>query len=199
MKKIPFSRVLVYLIMLGLIPLFTVCFFYIKEKNSWSAVAEHIEMTSHQGQMKSSRQSINNLVRKKHEDADNLYIEKLEALTFLNKEKEALEALFASRSFTGNENAELRYAFLCGKENVLHFTDKDAQKADKISETLETLAHSVEIDHADLRKILSLIEESSSHQPQMIITDFKLSKKAKADGNQVFELNCALIKREFEK
>src|SRR3990167_3399689 len=117
MQKIPFSRVLVYLIVLGLIPLFSVSFFYMKEKRNWNDVAQHIETTSHQGQLKASRQSLNNLVRKKYEGADSLYIEKLEALKFLNQEKEALQALFASHSFTGNESAELRYAYLSSDEN----------------------------------------------------------------------------------
>ena len=199
MSKIPFSRLLVYLILLTALPLVVIGVRYTKEKKQLQEVMNSISHISYLGHVNRERQSTNMSLRKIHEQVDPNYITKLEELTFLKKEKEALEALFASRCFTGNESAEKRHAFITGDQNVLLFAEQDVQSNETICETLETVIHPVEIDHTDLRKILDLIEEKQQLQPQLLITDLKLSKQAKADGNEIFELNCSFIKREFEK
>ncbi|MCH9608509.1 MAG: hypothetical protein S4CHLAM45_10870 [Chlamydiales bacterium] len=197
--KIPLSRLLIYLVLAGALPLLAVGFFHTKEKHQWEEVAAHIKTVTLQGNVKTSRQSLNSLVREKFEQADRHYVERLEALTFLEQEKSALEALFSSRCFTGNEIAQARYNFLTGNDNRLFFAEKEMEKGDGIRETLEVSTHPIEIDHTDLQTILSLIEKEQLGKPQLIITDFYLRKKPKPSGNEIFELSLAFIKREFEK
>lgn len=199
MKKIPFSRLLVYLILLGAAPIIFVGTHYAKEKKQLQTVMQSISHISHLGRVKAEKQSTNTSLRKIHEQIDTNYITRLEKLSFLEKEKIALETLFDSRSFTSNEGAQKRYAFITGGQNALLFAEKDVQSADHICETLESVVHPVEIDHADLYTILELIEGNQEKKPQLLISDLKLTKLAKADGNEVFEFNCSFIKREFEK
>ncbi len=202
MKKltdsIPFSRLLIYIALLGLMPLFVVGWHYTKEKAKWKTITERI-MTIHSlSEKKARRQSLNTAVRTIHAKADSFYLDnQVESLKLLKKEREALENLIHNPSFTGNEATEKRYTFLNGEANRLKFTDGAILSGDGLQETIETQAHPVEVDTHDLKEILARVEGNRPGKPQLLITDFKLHKKAHSNGNQVFELNLKLLKREF--
>lgn len=197
-QSIPLSRLALYIVLAGFLPLLFVGYFYTKEKNEWSAVADRIMAVHSLSEQKARKQSLNNALRKKYSDADYFYLDnQVETLSFLKKEREALESLFQNPSFTGNEAAEKRYAFLLGEANRLHFTEGSVQSGEGLQETIEIQAHPVEIDTQDLKEILVRLEGNRPGKPQLVITDFKLNKKAHPNGNQVFELNLKLLKREF--
>lgn len=195
--KIPFSRLVIYILLAGLLPLSVVGIYYLREKRAWSDVCQHIDATLAQSVQKSARQAINAAVRNKYKNGDPHFVEKLEALNFLSKERSALEEFISKQSYTGGELFESRYRLLTSGENRLLFAEKEIQNGEGIRETLEVLTKPVEIDHDDLKNVLGLIEFESAGKPQLIITDFLLTKK-KISGNEVFELNCSFLKREFE-
>ncbi|MCC5832183.1 MAG: hypothetical protein JJU12_03980 [Chlamydiales bacterium] len=202
MKKfahsIPFSRLVLYIVLTGILPLFFTGYLYTREKNEWNAVADRIIEVHNLSEQKARKQSLNKAVRKKYRDADYLYLDnEIEPLLFLKKEREALENLIQTPSFTGNEGAERRYAFLLGEANRLRFTEGSVHSWEGVQETAEIQAHPVEVDTSDLKEILARIEGNRPGKPLLLITDFKLNKKAHPNGNQVFELNLKLLKREF--
>jgi hypothetical protein len=196
--SLPAKRLMIYIILIGFLPVIFSALFYAKKKKEWEAISEHI-MTIHQfSQNKARKQSLNTIVRHVFAEADQFYMEnQLESLTFLKKEKETLEQLLKSPTFTGNEAAEKRYAFLTSSSNRFEWVQGSVVSAEGIQQADMLLAHPVEIEAHDLKEILVRIEGSRKLKPQLIITDFKLYKKALSSGNEVFELNMKLIKREF--
>jgi hypothetical protein len=197
-SSIPLSRLVLYIVLAGFLPLFFIAYSYTKQKGEWDSINDRIMAVHSLSEQKARKQSVNNAVRKKYADADCFYLDnQLESLNFLKKEREALENLIQNPSFTGNEAAEKRYAFLLGDSNRLQFTEGSVQSGDGLQETTEILSHSVEVDTSDLKEILARLEGNRCGKPQLLITDFKLNKKAHLNGNQVFELNLKLLKREF--
>lgn len=198
LQSIPFSRLVIYIVLLTLFPVFGIGFLYLKEKNTWNEVAEQILTVHSLSEQKARKQSMNTTVRKKYAKADDFYLDnQVETINFLKKEREALENLVQNPTFTGNELAERRYAFLSGEANRLQFTQGAVQGAEGVQETTVILAHPVEVDNQDLKELLMRVEGNRPKKPQLLITDFKLNKKAHSNGNEVFEVNMKLLKREF--
>ncbi|MEZ5315249.1 MAG: hypothetical protein R3E91_03445 [Chlamydiales bacterium] len=202
MKKLhhaisPF-RFLFYLLLSVVLTLFVIGYSYIKEKKKWSLVAKRIQTIQSLSIEKRDKQSINNAVRKKYSHTDHNYLSNhLESIDFLKKERLALINLLKNPSFTGNKMAEKRYAFLMGEANCLRFVEKSPHSGDHMQETTLMQAHTVEVDIEDLHNILVCLEGDQREKPQIIITDFELNKKTQLEGNQIFELNLKLLKREF--
>jgi hypothetical protein len=74
-----------------------------------------------------------------------------------------------------------------------------------MKETLEKQKMPIELDEEDLKNLLALIEETPFHlalpkmnRPQLIISDFSLTKKNAPLQNEVFELRMDILKREFQ-
>lgn len=198
LTSIPLSRLLVYLMILFLLPTFSVGYRFVKKNREWDAVQMRILSLHTLSASKERKQYLNNLVRQNFSGIDQFFIEnQLESLQLLKREREALEKLFQSPTFTGNEAAEKRFAAITSKSNRLEWTQGNLQSADGIQEGHFMLSHPVEIDTQDLKEILTRIEGTRKGKPQLIVTDFKLLKKAKQNGNEVYELNMKLLKREF--
>lgn len=196
--KIPFKRLVVYLALLLSLPFLCIALFYFKEKREWDLVADRIIAIQNLSEMNARKQICNHAVRKAYAEADTFYLDRqVEVLRFLKKEREALGNLLQNPSFTGNEAAEKRYAAIAGEGNRLHFLQGSIQSAEGIQETSEVLTRSVELDAQDLKELLNRIEGNRPGKPQLLITDFELLKKTHPTGNEVFELNLKLLKREF--
>lgn len=192
------NRLIFYLIMVGLVPVFVVIIHYTKKRKEWEAVSEQIVNIQHFSAQATRKQSLNSVVRSVFAEADQFYLEnQLEPLSFLKKERETLEQLLRSSNFTGNEAAEKRYSFLTSNANRFEWVQGSTQAAEGFQETDILLAHPLEIDAHDLKEILMRIEGNRKGKPQLIITDFRLHKKELSSGNEVFEVNMKLLKREF--
>lgn len=192
------QRFVFYIALVALLPLVGVAYWYHFEKSGWESVKDELFATHFLAEQKARSQAVNLTVRAQYLEADPLYIDNtLEQLSLLGKEKEALKALMDSPSFTGNEAAEKRYAFITGGANRLHFREGLIQSADGIQETPESLTHPVELDTGDLQNVLRAVEEQREGQPQLLITDLILHKKTQPSGNEVFECTLHLLKREF--
>jgi len=199
-QSIPFSRLIIYLILAGCLPFFFIGYSYIKEKNAWNQVAHRILSMHTLVECNARKQSMNMAIRKKYAQTDHFYLDhQIESLRFLKKERTALERLMQNPSFTGNEVIEKRYAFLSGEANLLQFVEGTVQSGEDFQETLEKISHPVEVDTQDLKELLSRIENNQPGKPQLLVTDLNLKKKTFTSGNQVFELNLNLLKRELSQ
>jgi len=126
--------------------------------------------------------------------------EKIESLHFLDQEKEDLKILLDHPAISNKKIFKERLAFLSGEENRLAFAEENIRRSSKIKETEEKQRHPVQIDEKDLQTILALIEDVSIDPlaaPQLIIRNFQLKKKETSLQTQVFEVEMALLKREW--
>lgn len=205
MKHVPFQRALFYLLLVCLLPALFVFAHWMRQKNSLNEVKEKLNQLTDFAMVREKRQAPNLAAIHTYRDADHFYIDKqLESITLLEPEIDALQKIVSSKYFTDDEAIRRRLEFLTGSGNSLRFSEGVVHTFPQFQETTETLIHPVEINSADLQKILSLIEgvpigpyKPAPKRPQMVILDFKLERKAVMDQNEVFLLNMKLLKREF--
>ncbi|MCE2982487.1 MAG: hypothetical protein LW832_02860 [Parachlamydia sp.] len=205
MKNIPVNRILIYLLALGLLPLLFAALFFFSQKADLEELQQSIESVGHQAFIKEKKQAQNVSVRQHFRDADHFYIDKhLESLTFLEPEIEMLQKISNDKNFAGDERIKRRLEYLNGPSNNLAFSEGVVQTFPFFQETMETLVHPVEVNAADLLKILARVEgievesvEGGTNRPQLIITEFKIDKKKVNESNEVYQLNMKLLKREF--
>lgn len=131
----------------------------------------------------------------KMQRADHSYIDKyLETLVFLGEEIAELE-------MQKDPLSKKRLEFLKSNNNRLLFGEDQIRKGSLFQEVEERLLHPVEMEEEDLKKMLSLIEETSpfpcvTDAPQLIIKHFELIKKSLSSEQEVFVISMQLIKRE---
>lgn len=204
-KNIPQSRLILYIMIAGTLPLLFVIFNFFNKIQSADQLQYAIQNVQTMALQREKKQSVNISLRNSFRDADHFYIDKnVETLDFLTPEIESLQKIVSNPNFSEDENIKKRLEFLLGPSNNLSFTEGAVQSNPFFQETTETLAHPVEVNLDDLQKILSKIEgvdigpyTPSPGRPQLIIIDFKLDKKNISDKNEVFGLNLKLLKREF--
>lgn len=205
LKNIPFSRALLYLLLLGLLPFVFALFLFVSQKNEIEELQNSIELIQHQAFIKEKKQALNLAVGRHYREADHFYIDKhLETLTFLEPEIDQLQKIVQDQNFAGDDRIKKRLEFLTGQANSLVFTEGTVHSFPYFQETSETLTHPVEVDSVDIQKILALIEgvkigdfKPGPYSPQLLVTEFKLEKKKVNHKNEVYLLNLKLIKREF--
>lgn len=205
LKNIPFQRALIYAMILCLVPLLFIIFQFFSKLSSIERLEFKLEQVEHLALVQEKRQANNLAVMSHFRDADHFYIDKnLETLTFLEPEVEALQKIVSHKNFPDDEMIKKRLEFLTGTGNSLKFAEGVVQTFPQFQETTETLIHPIEINVADLQKILSRVEgieignnQPPPNRPQLIVLDFKLEKKKSNEKNEVFMLNMKLLKREF--
>lgn len=202
---IPLQRLLLYILALCLLPFLFVLLHFFSVKSSIDAVEEKLNAVELLAITQEKRQAQNLTVINHFRDADHFYIDKrLESLSLLDPEVEALQKIVAHKNFTDDEEIKKRLDFLAGGGNSLRFTEGVVQTYPQFQETTETLIHPVEVNVQDVQKILSVIEgiqvgpyDPPPDRPQLIILDFKMDKKKLQDKNEVYLLNLKLLKREY--
>ncbi len=130
------------------------------------------------------------------------YLEKnIETLTFLLPEMKKLETIQLENP--DEQQASKRLQFLKGGNNRLVFSEEQIRSNDVFREIEEMQQHPVEMNEEDLKKLLCLIEGITiwpygpkEKRPQLIIKDFRLSKKELSSQEKVFVVSMQLIKRE---
>lgn len=205
MKNIPQGRALVYIMLFSLLPsLFASVYIWMK-LGTLSGIESELSSVKEHAFLKEKRQAVNQNLQNFYKDADHFYIDKqLETLTFLEPEVEALQKLSSQKNIPEDEVLKKRLDKLSGPENSLTFTEGVVQNYGAFQETTETLSHPVEVNVADLYKILTRVEGVALNgdtppegRPQLIVLDFRLEKKKSLDANEVYQLNMKLLKREF--
>lgn len=204
-KQIPIHRVILYLILLGLLPLGLTIAFFFTQKSQLEELKHTVETIEQFAFLKEKKQALNLAVRQHFRDADHFYIDKyLETLVFLETEIEILQKIINDKNFADDERVKKRLEFLTSQANELVFSEGVVQSFPLFQETTETLIHPVEVNIQDLQKVLARIEgvqigpfNPGPNRPQLLMTEFKLDKKKSNEKNEVFLLNLKLLKREF--
>lgn len=205
MNNIPQSRIILYLLIAGLLPVIFALFYISGELSDLDEMKNSLSLVENQAFIREKKQALNMTVREHFKGADHFYVDKhLETQTFLEPETESLQKLVNNRYFAGDESVRKRLEFVTGAGNSFLFSESNVQAYPFFQETTATLVHPVEVNIADLKKILSLVEgqsiegnEPGPDRPQMIILDFKIDKKEASDNNEVFLLNMKILKREY--
>ena len=204
LKNIPVSRLLLYILVIGLIP---IAFALFKMQSNYGALAqsrnqlEHIKESTFAHERK---QSSNAAVIAHYRESDHFYIDKhLETMTLLEAEIAALQTVKQTPNYAGDEAIEKRLELLQSDNQIL-FNEGPVQSNAIYQETIETLAKPVEIDLTDLQRLLERIEslpvnenDITDKKPQLIILDFRLDRKAPTPNHETFLLNLKLLKREY--
>lgn len=204
-KDIPVDRLVVYLLILGLLPLFFVGFLFLSQKHELNQLANNLEWAQDRALSIKQKQALNKAARHEFCDVDHFYIDKqLENLTFRNEEIANLRKISSHPNFPDDDQVKKRLDFLTGKSNKLLFSEGVVQTTPTFQEVVESLVHPVEVDAKDIQQILAKVEgvdigecEPGAKRPQLIITDFRLEKKGGTAQDEVFLLNMKLLRREF--
>ena len=204
-QSIPLKRKLLYLMLCGILPLIVGWLTFSSKLERIRQVEWRIWNIQEQAYSRERKQSANVSVLNHFALADHFYIDKnLETMSFLEPEIESLKKMQGDPNFPDDENIKKRVDTLTGNSNSLVFTEGVVQSTPLFQEVTETLVHPVEIDVADLKRILCRVEGvpmgdcvPPQNRPQLIILDFKLEKKNVYENNDVFQMNLKLLKREF--
>lgn len=206
LKDIPQSRLLLYLFLLSLLPLAGIGMLQFSKIEKIDEFETSLQMLQMRVVQKEKKQASNIALANLYRKADHFYIDKnLEKLHLLETEIEALKKISQNPNFADNELVRKRLEFLTGPQNRISFTESAVQSTPQFQEVVEQLAHPVEVNQNDLKRILNLVEGvdfSNSKpivdRPQLILLELKLDKKSSADKNEVYVLNMKLLKREFQ-
>ena len=203
--SLPPQRLLLYAGLLALLPFLFIGMHYSSEKRALSLLDNAIETLEQTELEKERKQSQNLAVNHHYCDSDHFYIDKhLESFSFLQTEVEQLQKIANNPNVAVGENIVKRLDQLTGPANSLQFVEGVVQSTSTFQETIETLAHPVEVDAEDLQELLARIEGvqigpygPAERRPQLVITELKLDKKATRENSDVYLLNLKLLKREF--
>lgn len=203
--QIPKTRLLLYMLCAGLLPIVFVFCYVVMQHNQVATIRNDLQELRERAFLREKKQATNMAVRSHYRDADHFYIDKnLETLTFLEPEVESLQKLLVSNNVADDETIKKRLEFLTSSGNNMVFSEGIVQSSPLMQETTETLVHPVEINNADLQKVLAKVEgieidafTPGPSRPQLIVLDFKLDRKSLTEKSEVFVLNLKLLKREF--
>ncbi len=133
---------------------------------------------------------------------DPQYLDKhVETLTFLLPEIKKLETIQLENP--EEEQIAKRLQLLKDGGNRLRFSEEQIRANELFRETEEKQQQPVELNEEDLKKLLCLIEGITiwpygpkEGRPQLIIKDFRLSRKELSSNEKVYVVMMQLIKRE---
>ncbi len=205
MKNIPLNRLILYIIILGMVPIGALLFRNYSSAKKLNFLIMRTETTASDLWSRESRQKVNKALQAQHQEADHFYLFKyLENLVFLEDEIGALHKIINSDTVSNTNPAKKRLDHLTSSANQMIFKETAVKTSPPLKETIESLAHPVEISLNDLARILTRIEgipiadfTPPENIPHLIVTDFILDKKEPRDNHEVYELIIKLLKREF--
>ena len=204
---IPQKRLMLYLLVLGLIPIVLAAMSSSSTKTAARAAASRVQLLHEKAILADTREASNKAVVELYRNADHHYIDKyIESIPLLQAEIQGLEALLSGDEVAVDERLSTRLKHL-KEDNRLVFTEGNVVSYPSFQETLETLGHAVEVNGDDIAAILSRVEgtsvgdyEAGPGRPQLIITKFHLERKGDAKSgatSEVFVLNMQVLKREY--
>lgn len=198
--KLLFSNPILF--SLCLIPtLLALWFLQIKKQNLKIAQIKVEEI--HKQAIEIDRQNkINASIFTQIKESDPKYLQKeLETLSLLESELKRLETILVHHK----ENTILnrRLDFLKSGQNHFLLSEGKKRLGEQFQEVDLTLAHPVEMDDEDLKKMLTSLEgvpinnyPTKHGRPQILIREFDLVKEINNLGEEIFLVSCKLLKRE---
>lgn len=203
MTSLPQNRVLLYIFIFSLFPLALALFRHTSQVGQLNELEAKVNYLQQAAIQRERKQASNLNTRLFFQGADRFYIDKqVESLPLLENESESLIKLANRKEIAEDPRINRRLSTL--NNNTLIFSEGMVQTFPFFNEIPEALAHSVEVDLNDLKKILAKIEgvkigafEPGPHRPQLIITDFRLDRKTAPEESDLYNLNLKLIKREY--
>ncbi len=206
MNKIPLNRAILYLICVGLLPLFFVLIDYSAKKDLQTSLDANLSASCEKIYLTNVREHSCKLIRDTYQDKDHFYLEKhVGTIPLLSQEVNILQKILNSGFHPEEEVLRRRYALLTGPENCLTFSQSPEKSYAGLKESVAQLSKSVEVSVQDLHKILARVEgvqigeeKPLPSRPHLIITDFKIEKK-KGQLGDVYALNLKILKREYLK
>ena len=206
MEKIPHSRQVVYLLILGLFPLLGVIYNYILKKEHLETLNSELSLACVNTALRNQKEALNRFVKTSFQSKDRYFLEKqLGSMKLLNHETHYLQKLTTFSFHPEEEQLKRRFQFITSKDNQFSFVESQEKRYLGFVETIEATIHPVEVDLKDLQKVLAQIEgapfnfkNQSANRPQLIITDFQMSKK-KNLLQETYALQLKILKREYSQ
>lgn len=183
---------------------FGLVYLYIQYTNI-NELEERFYRTCKKGKISLERKANKDLLIRRYADTSPYFLdEKIESLSFLQKEQKELELLIKHPALKKKRLIDSRLLFLTNGTNRLSFTEEAIRTSTSMKETEERQRHPVQMNEEDLKKTLALIEDvqidsfsSPPYRPQCIITDFRLEEKQSQLKTNFFEIEMQFLKREF--
>ena len=206
MLKIPFDRQILYLIILGVLPLFFVASHYFSKQEELSLVSSRLQRIQFESQKYNLECWQTKLTKKEYttKEKDRFYVEHfVENIPLLTSEISQLKKLSQHGLYLDENAIKQRFNFLTNGHNGISFIQNPQKSFPGIQETILTLSHPVEVNNADLYTILSRVEgvplgenKPSNARIHLIILEARLEKKKELLG-EVYSLYMKLLKREY--
>jgi hypothetical protein len=181
--------IFIFLLLIFFIPIFTT---FLKYKEIKNAEEKFLNLSFVAKQNLKNRKRLVDFINNKV-NSESTYLETLEKLNLMQPLINLLKANRSHIAFESSIQMEERLKNLT-INNKIKFLSEKLNSTTLINESLLKLAHEIEVNENDLKKILSTIEDENGNKPQLIITNFKLEKL-----DSSFLINLNLLKREFYK
>lgn len=201
-EKLPFSRLVVYLLVVGLLPIVVALFIVQGLLSTDEAVWEEVNALKTRVLFQERREASNRQALQHYRDVNPLYIDKeLEALPLLSDEKGKIKEALDHADFMVDDQLKRRLQFLSSGQNRIVLNEGVVQNYGLFQEVVETTASPIEVDRSDIKKILQAIEvgpyTAQNKAPQLLILDFRLERKQLWEDYEVFLLSMKLLKRDY--
>ena len=206
MKGISQTRLIIYGLLFGLLPLVFVLSNHFTTSAKIDRLDLALSLASQSAKTKNAREFVNKQVKAQYRDTDHFYIDKqLETINPLQGEIEVLQKVLSHGYHPEEDHIKRRLQILTNGQNGLSIVEGSVKTHADFQETQESLAHPVEVDLNDLKTIISRVEgvaldgqELISGRPHLIITEMKIEKK-RGIAQEVYFLDLKFIKREYLK
>ncbi len=207
MKGLSQSRLIIYCLILGLIPLVFVGMNYMTNSQKQERLSYALSCAITDAANKNAKEFVNKQVREQFRDSNHYYIDKeIETISPLKEEVKTLNKVLSLGFHPSEDQFRRRLQFHTGGQNAINFVEGSVKNYTDFQETMESLAHPVEADLDDIKAILSRIEgvkfdnqeELPANRPHLIITDWKMERK-KGPVQDHYVVDVKLIKREYIK
>jgi hypothetical protein len=207
MKGLSQTRIIIYSLILGLIPLLFVEMNYMSQKARQDNLSFTLNEAITNAAAKNAREFVNKQVKEQYRECNHFYIDQeIEPIALLKEEVQAINKILSLGFHANEDQFRRRLQFHTSGQNAISFVEGSVKAYKGFQETQESLAHSVEADVSDVKAILSKIEgvqfsqedTPATQRPHLIITDWKMEKK-KGLAQEVYTLDIKLVKREYLK
>lgn len=203
-EKIPQERLVLYLLLLGIVPLLFLGSYLLEEKYSLSSLSEELSNTTFEVQSQNQRELANRSTRVHYQNRDQFYlIKQLESLQLQKEEITTLKKILDSGFHQEEDAIRARLQFLTSPDNCISFQEGPEKRMRNLRETELTLAHPVEASLEDIKTILTRVEgtkidgnEADPSRPHLFFSDFRIEKK-KVFSGEAYSLSFKVIKREY--